>query len=320
MLALLLLLLLQSPHETTARTLLANFVAGDYEAASKDFNGIMRAALPPARLEAFAGTLNQQVGKFKAVREVKTGTEQGYQVVILVSEFERATLDVRVVLDGDGKVAGLFFKPPGDTPRKAAESRFLDYKTQTRLRLPFDGEWFVFWGGRSLDENYHAVAVDQRFAYDLMIVSDNVSHSGDGRKNTDYYCWDAPIFAPAAGIIVESADGIEDNVPGVMNAEAPPGNHVVIDHGNGEYSLLAHFRKGTVTLKKGDEVQAGQLVGRCGNSGNSSEPHLHYHLQNAPQFGRGEGLPAQFRNYCADGKPVASGEPHRAQKIRRTCE
>ena len=100
-----------------------------------------------------------------------------------------------------------------------------------------------------------------------------------------------------------------------MNPAQPAGNHVVIDHGNGEYSLLAHFRRGTVTVHAGDRVKAGELLGHCGNSGNSSEPHLHIHLQNASKFGSGEGLPMQFRDYCANGKPVATGEPRKGQTI-----
>ena len=75
----------------------------------------------------------------------------------------------------------------------------------------------------------------------------------------------------------------------------------MIDHGHGEYSLLAHLRKGSVTVKTGGRVTQGQIIGRCGNSGNTSEPHLHYHPQNSGKFGNSEGLPAQFVNYVADG-------------------
>lgn len=67
--------------------------------------------------------------------------------------------------------------------------------------------------------------------------------------------------------------------------------------------------------KVGDKVKRGDLVGRCGNSGNSSEPHLHYHLQNGPHFGQAEGLPAQFRNYVADGKKIERGELVKGQHI-----
>jgi hypothetical protein len=318
--AVLLFLLAQAPadaqHEAAARALLTNFNAGQFDDVEKTFDARMSEALPLAKVQAFAAQLASQVGKFKSVHDVKFSTEQGYAVVTLVSEYERATLDVNVVFGADGKVVGLFFKPSNAVPRTAAATRFADYVTKTALHLPFDGEWFVFWGGRTIEENYHAFTVDQRFAYDLLIMRDGKSHPSDAKGNAGYYCWDAPIHAPAAGVVTESVDGIEDNVPGVMNASAPAGNHVVIDHGNGEYSLLAHFRRGTVAVHVGDHVKAGDILGHCGNSGNSSEPHLHYHLQNGPKFGGGEGLPPQFRDYCADGKPVSVGEPHKGQQIK----
>jgi murein DD-endopeptidase MepM/ murein hydrolase activator NlpD len=303
--------------EATARELLANFSAGHYDAAAKDFDATMLAGLPPEKLAAFGTQLTAQAGRFKSIVEVKHVTTGGYRVVILVSDYERARLDVQVAFDGEGKVGGLFFKPSGVAP-VAAATRFSDYVTKTRLTLPFDGEWYVFWGGRTVEENYHAVTVDQRFAYDILVMRKGVTHPAGGKANSDYYCFDQPIHAPAAGVVTESVDGIEDNVPGVMNPAAPAGNHLVIDHGNGEYSLLAHFRRGTVTVHTGDHVKAGQLLGKCGNSGNSSEPHLHYHLQNTPKFGGSEGLPAQFHDYCADGKHVDRGEPHKGQTIS-TC-
>src|SRR5207244_7657330 len=115
----------------------------------------------------------------------------------------------------------------------------------TTFHLPFEGEWFVFWGGRTIEENYHAIAVDQRFAYDLLVMRNGVSHPPDTKDNSGYYCWNAAIVAPADGVVTEAVDGIEDNVPGRMNPAAPAGNHVVIDHGTGEYSLLPPIRRGT---------------------------------------------------------------------------
>ena len=93
------------------------------------------------------------------------------------------------------------------------------------------------------------------------------------------------------------------------------GNHVIIDHGNGEFSFLAHFKKGTVAVKPGDAVKSSDLLGLAGNSGNSSEPHVHYHLQDTAVFGKGRGFPAPFNDYIADGKPVARGEPVKGQTI-----
>ena len=99
-----------------------------------------------------------------------------------------------------------------------------------------------------------------------------------------------------------------------MDRANPVGNHVVIDHG-GEFSFLAHLRQGSVSVKAGDRVSAGQPLGRCGNSGNTTMPHLHYHLQTTAVFAQGAGLPAQFNDYRADGQRVARGEPQRGEHL-----
>ena len=104
-------------------------------------------------------------------------------------------------------------------------------------------------------------------------------------------------------------------MPGVVSTRKVFGNHVIIDHQNGEYSFLAHFKQGSIAVEMGDVVKTGHLLGLCGNSGNSTEPHLHYHLQTAPTYHEGAGLPAQFRDYVADGKSVARGEPVKGQRV-----
>jgi len=174
----------------------------------------------------------------------------------------------------------------------------------------------VFWGGRTIPENYHAFTTDQRFAYDLVIRRDGSTHTGDGLENKEYFCFGQPVLAPGAGTVVEAVDGIPDNRPSNMNQTQALGNHVIIDHGNGEYSFIAHFKNGTVLAKQGQRVGQGDQLGECGNSGNSSEPHVHYHLQTTAIFGKGEGLPAQFQRYYADGNWVERGEPTRGQNLR----
>ncbi|MFC6721223.1 M23 family metallopeptidase [Halobacteriaceae archaeon SHR40] len=72
------------------------------------------------------------------------------------------------------------------------------------------------------------------------------------------------------------------------------GNYVVIEHETGEYSLLAHLQENSVTVEPGQEVQRGEVVGRCGNSGNSTEPHLHFQLQDRPSFWFAAGLVPRF--------------------------
>jgi murein DD-endopeptidase MepM/ murein hydrolase activator NlpD len=309
--ALLLFAISAGDLEQRAREMLAALVAKQYAEVAANFNATMLAALPPEKLrKTFEETITPQIGAFQRVIEAKRSSQNGFEIVELKTQYEKAICNVRIIFDSEKKVAGLFVRPI-----EAAPTRLANYTTKTTLRLPFDGEWFVFWGGRTREQNYHVVTADQRFAYDLVIMRDGSTHHGNEKLNTNYYCWDSPIHTPADGVVTEAVDGIADNIPGVMNPGAPAGNHLVIDHRNGEFSLLAHFRNGTVVPKAGDKVKRGMVIGRCGNSGNSSEPHLHYHLQNGPHFGQGEGLPAQFTDYVADGKETARGEPTRGQKI-----
>jgi hypothetical protein len=183
--------------------------------------------------------------------------------------------------------------------------------------LPFDGQWYVAWGGRTVAENVHAAMRDQRFAYDFYMQENGKSYRTTGKENADYLCFGQPVLAPGAGTIVEVGDGIEDNVPGVNNAFGRRifGNHVIIDHGQSEFSILGHMMNGSTRVKVGDSVDAGAPLGLCGNSGHSTEPHLHYHLQNTGVFAHGDGLPAQFRNYTSNGRFVESGEPSRQERI-----
>jgi len=131
--------------------------------------------------------------------------------------------------------------------------------------------------------------------------------------------WDNKrTYAPGSGIIVKVKNDFPENKPGDMPKTS--GNHVIIDHENGEFSVLSHFKKGSIIVKEKDNVQIGQFLGLCGNSGHSSEAHLHYHLQNTPVFFRGDGLPAQFQEFLADGKPVKRGEPIWGQKVQNSIQ
>ncbi|WP_295814159.1 M23 family metallopeptidase [uncultured Nitratireductor sp.] len=198
---------------------------------------------------------------------------------------------------------------------EASSSAHLDYQTRASLELPFTGDWYVFWGGRTLEQNYHAENQAQRFAYDFIVREDGSSHVGDGAALEDYYCWDRPILAPADGTVVAQVDGLPDQAIGETDAERPAGNHVVLDLGAGEFVFLAHLRRGSVKVEIGDGVRGGDEIGRCGNSGNTSEPHLHMHMQTTPDLKSGEGLPAQFQNYRADGVLQERGEPVRGQTV-----
>lgn len=305
-----------SARMATGRTYARWFYQGRTDTLWALLTPRMRERMPTAaQLAAFQqGVVSRAGAETQVVSETVAEREGGVTVYERVSRMSTAPVpfQMTVATTPDGMITGFGIRPWAD----AAQSRFLDYTTKTALRLPFDGEWSVFWGGRTREQNYHVIAPDQRFAYDLVVLQDGKSHTGDGTRLEQYHCWGRPIVAPGAGMVVTAVDSLADQVPGTMDRAHPAGNHVILDHGNGEFSLLAHLRRGSVAVRPGQRVAPGDKLGECGNSGNTSEPHLHYHLQNGPEFGRAEGLPAQFTGYTANGQRVERGEPVRGQTIR----
>jgi len=102
------------------------------------------------------------------------------------------------------------------------------------------------------------------------------------------------VLAPADGVVTEVVSGVRDNQPGSMNPYSAVGNAILIEHRQGEVSLLAHLKQGSIRVKAGEHVTRGQVLALCGNSGNSSEPHLHYHVQNSAVMQDGLGIPVYF--------------------------
>ncbi|SCF81297.1 Peptidase family M23 [Streptomyces sp. Ncost-T6T-2b] len=88
---------------------------------------------------------------------------------------------------------------------------------------------------------------------------------------------------------------VEGNVRSIIGAHRVIGNHVILDLGDGTYAVYAHARRGSLRVKAGDTVRAGQQIARCGNSGNSSEPHLHVHLMDSPDLDDARGVPFTWR-------------------------
>ena len=291
--------------------------AGDAATLWPLFDEGMRGAMKDsASFAARMAGIHGATGAIDSVLTEEMVRDRGRLVYRALCRFERLPGTARLTISfaPDGRIAGLGVRPE---ELKAHESAFLEYQTKAALRLPFEGEWLVFWGGRTLEQNYHAPSRSQRFAHDLVIVKDGRTHSGDGKRLEDYYSYGQPVLAPAGGTVVWLEDGHPDQAIGSRDPAHPTGNSVIIDHGGGEYSLLAHFQPGSLKVKKGDPVRAGQVIARCGNSGNTSEPHIHYHLQNGPAPGDADGLPAQFVDLVVDGRDTTRAELVRGQQVRR---
>jgi hypothetical protein len=141
-------------------------------------------------------------------------------------------------------------------------------------------------------------AIAQRFAIDyVMVDSTGSTFRGDRLKNESYYAQGSDAIAVANGIVAVTKDSIPENVPGVTSRAVPitletvGGNHVILDLGGGRYAFYAHLQPGSLRVKKGDRVRRGQVLGLVGNSGNSTEPHLHFHLSDGTSPLGSEGVP-----------------------------
>lgn len=145
-----------------------------------------------------------------------------------------------------------------------------------------------------------------RFASDLCIVNEK----GDLRRsqsseNTDWYGFGADVYAPGAGRVARARNTVADNIDGKSaftldefrkDSTVPAGNFVIIDHLNGEFSLLAHLKQGSVLVKEGDTVKPGQKIAQMGVSGDAYLPHVHYELRSASAVDA-DAFPAYFRDF-----------------------
>jgi len=265
----------------------------DYAGTGKDFDQSMEDFFPLEKREPFFKNLSAQYGKIEKLDKPRlTPPEQA----IFVAHCERGKLDIQVWLDEKDKIIGLLFlphKPVVPVPEK----------NETRLSLPFKGRWLVFWGGDTKELNQHHDTPNQRFAFDFLGANEEgQTHKGDGTVNEDYLAFGREILAPADGKVTDVINGVRDNVPGSMNPYSALGNAVFIRHREYEVSVLAHLKLDSITVKVGDKVKTGQKIGLCGNSGNSSEPHLHYHLQNTPIIQDGTGVKCYFEKVVVTDK------------------
>ncbi len=150
------------------------------------------------------------------------------------------------------------------------------------VKLPFWGTWQV---SQAHDGEY--THQDKwKHAFDFVIVdNENKQFSNKGNYAEDYYCFNKPVIAPADGVVEKVTNDIEDNVIGQVNLKDNWGNTVILKHDDHTYSKLSHLKKDSIEVKEGDKVTAGQMLGRCGNSGRSPYPHLHFQMQENPWIG-----------------------------------
>ncbi|MGZ3888752.1 MAG: M23 family metallopeptidase [Flavisolibacter sp.] len=194
------------------------------------------------------------------------------------------------------------------------------YAPRTRFHLPLQGR-ILIWDGHDFTSHHRRFltgvrkngdqvieANTNRYAYDMVSIDPNGEMYKDNPfKKENWFVFGKDVFAPAGGRVIELTNDIPDNAfenksivgPALARGQDPygMGNHVIIDHHNGEYSILLHMEAGSIPVKLGDGVQQGQLIGKVGFSGDAIFPHVHYAIANGPREFVSEGLPSCFYDY-----------------------
>ncbi len=152
------------------------------------------------------------------------------------------------------------------------------------------------------------LSCSQRFAIDFVRLGENgLTFQGDRKKNESYHAYGEEILAVAAGTVVSIKDGIPENLPGIRSRAVPitpetlGGNFIVLKLAPRHYAFYAHLQPGSLRVRVGERVKAGQTLGLLGNTGNSTEPHLHFHVMQGRDPLASEGIPFTFRRYQKQG-------------------
>lgn len=208
--------------------------------------------------------------------------------------------------------------------RNSPERNFYAYKTYIKrfaehseipMSLPFFGEWIVTQG----HDGEYTHKSDWKYAWDFEIADDEgLTYKNAGDYPEDYYCYNKSILAPADGIIEDIVNDIPENVIGTRNLEQNWGNTVVIKHSQTLYTKLCHLKKDSIKLRIGDKVRQGDVLGLCGNSGNSPVPHLHFQVQMTPFIGSKTikyPLSTYWKRTEKDQRLIEVGIPEKGERV-----
>ena len=303
------------------------------ESRKLDREAVQRIADRGAKLQA-AGILEQVAFQFCGTDLIGSDIKlagpildrnRGLLIVEQVFAFRgaRDTLRVRVHGNVDGHAAEF----TGSIPIK---SEF----AQNKYIFPLRGVWYAGYGASF--HTGHRWAIPEEFALDIAKIGESgLSHKGDGTRFDDYYAYGADVLAAADGRVASVANDQQEDPSAMQRPNetqeayfarlqkeqgerlakgltAITGNYVMIDHGKNEYSLYAHLQPGSVGIRVGDQVKAGDVIGKLGSSGNSTEPHLHFHVCDKPDPLMCAGIPVNFSNITIQWadlpRPIQSGD------------
>jgi len=190
------------------------------------------------------------------------------------------------------------------------------------IEFPLRGEWLAVNTPAKRIPSHGTDMAGQRYAYDFLMVDSGKRHfKGNIFKYLFWripikncYCWGKEIYAPCDGTIIAAKDGLKErpylnffkDIVSVLknglfynfekNGVQPiAGNYIVMECRKNIYAFFAHFKEGSITVKPGERIKKGYVLGKVGHSGNSTAPHLHFHLMNSPDFINAQGIPCAFK-------------------------
>lgn len=183
------------------------------------------------------------------------------------------------------------------------------FEQKGKFRLPFEGQVLVVVGHRIGELHRSGSIASEHFAWDLVPLHKDGLRLlrvplSENLLAQDFACYGQPVLAPGEGVIVKAVDGMPD----LTRANEMPtdldyyredlnralGNYVVIEHGDGVWSFLAHFKNGSVQVRAGQKVKTLDRLGELGNSGFSTGPHIHFHFMDGPEVLSASPLPIEL--------------------------
>lgn len=263
----------------------------------------------------------EALGRPLGVAMLRHQPERGWAWTLTVVIYAKGPKKTPVILklghDGGDRLGRLTVfdrVPPGPATTNAA------YLPINRFVLPVDGTWDVLQGGPTPEQNLHHGHPEQHFALDLVVRDEHgrvrPPEGASLHRASDHYAYGQVVRAPAPGVVVKAVDDRADEAPGSPGTGG--GNGVVIDHGFGEFGALWHFAPGSVAVEVGEEVRTGQVLGRVGNSGATTLPHLHWHLSTGHGGMRRVALPIVVDDLVVDGEIRGHHRPRRDERLARS--
>jgi len=283
----------QPNYERFVSVFTERFNSGDYDGIYDLYDAGMKNTYTNIETRNFfENNINRLTGEIKSMQFYTL--QEGAHVYRVV--FDKSVADLTVTLSPQNKINGLLISKPKSLGIPILERNI------TFMSLPFNGEWFVYWGGVTEADNYHVREVTQQYAYDILKVENGASYDADPLLNESYFAFGEDIIAPCDARVVKVIDGVPDNIPGETNEQQLTGNTIVLRTDRDEYVLLAHLMKGSIFVEEGQDIRKGEILAKCGNSGNSTEAHLHISLQNAPDMEDSIGAKLYFDRIEVNGE------------------